>query len=241
MAYYITINNKKNRHLDITSLEEFQKLSKYKEGAYSLEEIDEFTSKFSNEIELKRKLFERGLISRDELNQKIEIRMKLNGKLEKVRHGLVYSNIKKYLDIQYLTSKLLILSNDKEFINKLLDHHRGNYKQEGLRQINAIVNGYNGPDLNMSKAIYQFVQDEIFKTDRETGLVTIKYKSLHDLAMFVYNYIQAKEPIKPDDRIKELNNIKNELLSIQSHQHKITVKRKVKQPKIQLEGQLSFF
>ena len=142
MAYYITINNKKNRHLDITSLGEFQRLSKYKEGAYSLEEIDNFTSKFENEIELKHKLFNASLISADELSKKIEIRIKLNGKLEKVRHGLVYSNMKKYLDLQYLTSKLLVLSNDSEFINKLLDHHRGNYKQDGLRQINAIINPF---------------------------------------------------------------------------------------------------
>jgi len=242
MAYYLTVKEKQSyKFLDVTTTEEFTRISKFKNGSYSLEEIDCFTSKFASETELKKKLYEKGILTFDELQSKIEIRMKLNDKLEKVRYDLIYQNNKKYLDIQYLTSQLLILSNDSEFINKLLDRYRNSYKQEGLRQINAIVNGYRDSDLNMSKAIYQFIQDEIFQTDRKTGLVTIKYKSLHDLAMFIYNYTLSKEPRNKENKIEELNKLKQELIEGSKPKDIITVKKKIKKPQTELEGQISFF
>ena len=60
MAYYLTVKDKKNyKLLDIASLEEFKRLSKFKNNSYSLEEIDLFTSHFLSEIELKTKLSEK--------------------------------------------------------------------------------------------------------------------------------------------------------------------------------------
>ena len=53
MAYYIVIKDKDNyRKLDISNMKEFTRISKFKNG-YSLEELDLFTSKFNNEVELK--------------------------------------------------------------------------------------------------------------------------------------------------------------------------------------------
>lgn len=242
MAYYLTIKEKQNfKLLDVTGIEEFKRISKFKNNSYSLEEIDCFTSKFSGEIELKKKLYEKGIINLEELQTKIEIRMKLKDKLEKVRYDLIYQNNKKYLDVQYLISQLLILSNDIEFINKLLDRYRNSYKQEGLRQINAIVNGYRDSDLNISKAIYQFVQDEIFQTDKKTGLVTIKYKPLHDLAMFIYNYTLSIEQENKKSVIEELNKLKEELLKNSKQTDFVLVKKKTKKVRTEIEGQTSLF
>ena len=57
MAYYLTIKEKNNlKLLDVSNLDEFTRLSKYKGGVYSLEEIDLFTECFDDEIELKRRL-----------------------------------------------------------------------------------------------------------------------------------------------------------------------------------------
>ena len=89
MAYYLTIKkNKEYNKLDISSLPEFKKISKFREKtSYSLEEIDYFTSCFSNEIVLKRALLQEGIIEECDVTKDIEIRYKDKDKLSKVRYG----------------------------------------------------------------------------------------------------------------------------------------------------------
>ena len=60
MAYYIVIkNNKDYRKIDISSLKEFTRVSRFKNDCYSLEELDLFTSKFNDIIDLKEVLYEK--------------------------------------------------------------------------------------------------------------------------------------------------------------------------------------
>lgn len=247
MAYYLTIKEKNEyKSLDITGLEEFRKLSRYKNASYSLEEIDNFTSQFESELSLKRKLFDCGIITIEDITKDINIRIKTSGKLEKVHYGLVYKHMIKYLDISYLRCKLLELQNDIVFLNKLLDHYRNSHHQESLRQINALLHGYNGNDINIYSALNMFFQREIFNQDFNTGLTTIKYKPLHDLAMFVYNYISKKgksnieqETIKLG-RMAELNTLKQTLKNEKNY-IPIKTKKKTRTKKYELEGQISFF
>ena len=244
MAYYLTIKDKQNyKLLDVTSITEFKRLSKFKNNSYSLEEIDIFTSNFNNEIEFKRRLLEKSIITNEDIHKKIEIRIKLNGKLIKVRYDLVYRPIKKYLDIQYLKSELLIFQNDRTFLEKLLDYYRKSPKQEGLRQINTLMNGCSERDINMYSALSQFFKDELFIEDYKTGEVHLKYKSLHDLAMFIYNYSKSKEisltNTNQSEQIKkELDNLKKE---ITLYKTEIKVMKKVKKPRKEIDGQTSFF
>lgn len=236
MAYYLTIKqNKEYKKLDISYLKEFQRLSKFKGDSYSLEELDNFTSMFKNEIELKRSLYNSGIISLDEITKEISIRRKNKNELIKVMYELYYESTRKYLDEYYLRSKLLELQNDKAFLNKLLAHYRSSHYQEPLAQIRALVMGYQDTDLNIYTALSNFFNNEIYSVDYTTGETKIKYKSLHDLGMFIINYLKQNINQK-EEKQKELQILQEELTPKQTF-----VKKRVKTKRIELEGQTTFF
>lgn len=244
MAYYLTIKEKNNNYklLDITPLEEFQRLTKFKNNSYSLEEIDKFTSKFDNEITLKAKLYNSGVITLEEIEKDIEIRTKKNGKLEKVMYGLVYNNMQKYLNDYYLRIKILELQNDINFIKKLLNHYRKTYKQENIAMIRSASLGLDNGEISIYDALSSFFKDEVYSIEGNTGELKIKYKSLHDLGMFVYNYLYKKDKSQNDldmvklSRINELITLKETLIA-----KEIYIKPKVRTRRKEIDGQISFF
>lgn len=226
MAYYIVIkNNKDYRKIDISSLKEFTRVSRFKNDCYSLEELDLFTSKFNDVIDLKKVLYENNLINNDEILSDISIRIKSNNKLVKVKYDMVYSNNVKFLDTMYLKSVICTLSNDKNYLNKLISYYRNSScNNENIAKIRWILLG-NSDEIDLYNVINDFIIKEIFKTDYNTGEVALKYKSLHDLAMFTYNYINKKE-----DKKEELLILQSELIN------KVKKKKRNKQ----IEGQMSF-
>lgn len=228
MAYYIVIkNNKDYRKIDISSLKEFTRISRFKNDCYSLEELDLFTSKFNDIINLKKELYKNNLIDSNEILSDISIRIKTNNKLVKVKYDMVYSNSFKYLDVTYLKSVINTLSNDKDYLNKLISYYRNSScNNENIAKIRWILLG-NNDELDLYNSINDFIIKEIFKTDYKTGEVSIKYKSLHDLAMFTYNYLNKKE-----DKKEDLLELQKELLQTNN------IKRKKKTK--QIEGQMSF-
>ena len=226
MAYYIVIkNNKDYRKIDISSLKEFTRVSRFKNDCYSLEELDLFTSKFNDIIDLKEVLYENNLINNDEILSDISIRIESNNKLVKVKYDMVYSNSVKFLDTMYLKSVICTLSNDKDYLNKLISYYRNSScNNENIAKIRWILLG-NSDEIDLYNVINDFIIKEIFKTDYNTGEVALKYKSLHDLAMFTYNYINKKE-----DKKEELLILQSELIN------KVKKKKRNKQ----IEGQMSF-
>lgn len=230
MAYYIVIkNNKDYRKIDISSLKEFTRVSRFKNDCYSLEELDLFTSKFNDIIDLKEVLYENNLINNDEILSDISIRIKSNNKLVKVKYDMVYSNSVKFLDTMYLKSVICTLSNDKDYLNKLISYYRNSScNNENIAKIRWILLG-NSDEIDLYNVINDFIIKEIFKTDYNTGEVALKYKSLHDLAMFTYNYINKKED-KKEDKKEELLILQSELIN------KVKKKKRNKQ----IEGQMSF-
>ena len=68
--------------LDINNLDEFERLSKFKSG-YSLEEIDNFTSKYNDEVSLKSYLYDNSIIDFGDITKELSIRQVSNDKLEK--------------------------------------------------------------------------------------------------------------------------------------------------------------
>lgn len=230
MAYYIVIKDKDNyRKLDISNMKEFTRISKFKNG-YSLEELDLFTSKFNNEVELKRCLYENNIINYDDILSDISIRIKNKDKLDKVRYDFVYSDSFKYLDIMYLKSTINILSNDLVYLNKLLSYYRNSScNNENISKIRWILLGNDGYELNLHNVINDFITREVFKINRDTGEVSVKYKSLHDLAMFTYNYSNKKKDNKVD------------LLKLQKEILTGNTKTKSKKLINQIEGQMTFF
>lgn len=246
MAYYLTIKNKNDyKLLDITSVEKFKRLSKFKNNSYSLEEIDLFISKFSNEIELKTTLFEEEIISLEDITKEISIRRKNKDELIKVMYDLVYSSNSKFLNEEYLRNILLTLQNDKDFLNKLLNHYRSNYKQENLAKIRAILTGYRGNSINIYEALNSFFIEEIYDIDYNTGLTKLKYKSLHDLAMFIDNYLKQRGKSQTDIDLNTLNRKREleelqKLLKTKENKKKPTPYVRTKK-KYNLDGQTSLF
>lgn len=243
MAYYLTLKEKTDyKLLDVTLLEEFIRLSKFKGNSYNLEEIDAFTSKFDNELILKKRLFEEGIITADEIIKDISIRMKSKGTLKKVPYGLFYRNMSNYLDLFYVRSLLLSLYKDTVFLNKLLAYYRSSYNREGLDQIRALLFGYKDSDIDLNSALDLFFTHEIYDIDYKNGVSKIKYKSFHDLAMFIYNYLYKKDKsitqlqAIDDERMNKLIILKDSLTS-----PKIYVKKKVMKKKNEIDGQMSFF
>ena len=163
MAYCLAIKNGNDyKILDISMLEGFRRISKFKNyNSYSLEEIDIFTSSFDNEVSLKEYLYNNGIIDSDDITKDISIRSKNKEKLVKVDYGLVYEGNKKYLDVYYLRSSILKRVNDYEFLNKLLARYRNSYcNNENIALIRNIMLGNNsGP---MYKVLEDFIICEIY-------------------------------------------------------------------------------
>lgn len=241
MAYYLTIKeNQNHKLLNISNLEEFKRLSKFKNESYSLQEIDIFTSHFEDEITIKRKLYESGVITSEDITKDISIRKKNKGVLEKVRYGLVYKEMSKFLQYQELRFLLLALQEDTIFLKKLLDHYRNCYKQEGLRQINALLRGYQDTDINMYSALNLFYNDQVIIVNRKTGEIKLQYKPLHDLGMFIFEYLSkngkstSEIEEEKEERIRALLALKTSLVPVEEPK-----KKKIKTK--ELEGQISFF
>lgn len=246
MAYYLTITkNNLHKTLDLTILDEFKKLTKLKNGSFSLEEIDECTSKFSDELEFKKTLYNKGIISLEDITREITIRNLYQGTLEKVTYGLVYKEQKKYFDCEYLRTKMQSLKSDKIFLEKLTSRYRNSYCNNltvsNIR--NCLSTGF---DYDLYNLINEFIVREIYITNKENGEVSIKYKSLHDLAMFVYNYEKNKEleekgislSTETDLKKKKLLELGKELAQNQNTKNKVKKKTLKKEP---IEGQLSLF
>lgn len=241
MAYYLTIKkNKEYSKLDISSLPEFKKMSKFREKtSYSLEEIDSFTSKFDNEFILKKTMLEHGIIEENDVTRDIEIRYKDKDKLSKVRYDLVYKDTTKYFNIDFLRYYVQSKSKDRDFLNRLTSFYRNSYcNNENICRIRYILETRNEHEFTMQETLTSFVFNEIYSIDYKTGNCTLKYKSLHDLAMFCYTYeinsirselnISNKE--KEENRAKMLNSLKTPKPKV----------RTLKKKNYELEGQMSF-
>lgn len=252
MAYYLTVQKKNGEYkeLDITYLEKFERISRFKSG-YSLEEIDNFTSKYNGEVFLKSELFDCGIIDFDDITREISIRQAINGRLEKVRYGLVYDDIKKYLDFEYLRSVLLILRNDKDFLEKLVAFYRNSYSNSiTIAQIRNYLLNNCSFRIDIYQTLNNFLINEVFSINK-TGEAKLKYKSLHDLAMFVYNYINKKEQNKLGQidenfnvqRKRSLLELQKSKLGCEKKYTKNNVKKLTKKEikNIPVEGQISFF
>lgn len=241
MAYCLTIKSGNNfRLLDISLLNYFTRLSKFKDSSsYSLNEIDKFTSYFDNEISFREYLYNSDIITIDEITKDLSIRMKKDGKLIKVDYGLVFSDVKKYFDEIYLKAYILSKQNDYVFLNKLLARYRSSYcNNENIALIRNIMLGNN--NCSMYKALNDFIFNEIYSRHYNKEIYeyeyTLKYKSLHDLAMFVYNYEnRCNELILK----KELSDLKEKLFR-NNKDNFPKVRKRIKKYS-EIEGQLSIF
>ena len=245
MAYYITVKDKEGyKSIDISNHYLFDRKSKYKGDRYSLEEIDKFTSNYANELALKEALLFEGIVDENEVYKDISIRMKMDSELVKVMYDPVFIESSKYLDINYLTYKIKTLACDYDFLNKLINHYRNSHiNNETVACIREFTFG--NPEINIYNLLDQFIFREIYNhrfdyEKKDYVIDSIKYKSLHDLAMFVYNY-ENKNTLTKDEINEELRKFIYYLKGEDKETKEKTPTKKVqKRIKGKNEGQISF-
>ena len=93
MAYYFMLENKKGswEKLNIPNSKYFRKISRYKQySACSLEEIDYFTMMFDDEEELRMSLLKEGILTPDNINKPLSIRLPRRDTFKKVMYDFLY-------------------------------------------------------------------------------------------------------------------------------------------------------
>jgi len=134
----------------------------------------------------------------------------------------------KYFNVDFLRYFVLSKSSDRDFLNKLTSFYRNSYcNNENICRIRYILETKNEHEFTMQETLTSFVFNEVYATDYKTGNCSLKYKSLHDLAMFCFTY--EINSIRKD-RIKMLNSLKTPKPKI----------RTLKKKNYELEGQMSF-
>ncbi len=248
MAYYLAVKNKDSyKTLDVSSLKEFSRISKYSGPAYHLREIDTLTTHFNDEVSFKKILISKGILTIDDILKDITIRIKRNQKLEKVRYGLFYSGQSKYLDELYLREILLSKQNDYDFLERLVSYYRNSYINNiNISILSVIVKNKEG--YKVKEILDDFYFREVYRLNRSTGELELNYKAFHDLAMFIYTYIKIEknkhlgitEIMEKEERKQKLIELRESILNIPNNQTNKKKTRTLKKNE-QIEGQISLF
>lgn len=192
MAYCLTVEG--GKPLDITKLQGFERKNSgfISPDAYSLDEIDSFTSVYADEFAFREDLYNNGIIDEDDITKDITIVMKYGGEFVKLDSGLMYRDAFEYLDVNKLKGLILDRTMDITFLRRLLLKYRNSRgaSSESLSLIRTILNdSYPYP---MDLALVDFFNCEIYKREWNAGYrryeIKISYKALHTLAMIVYSY-----------------------------------------------------
>ena len=251
MAYYLTIKKGNlNIPLCIDDFNQFKHISKFKRGSYSLEEIDNFTTSFLNDIELKKELYIHHQIEIIDFDKEISVKFKQKGELKKVKYDLFYADSKKYLDTNYLRYNILAKQNDYEFLKRLAAYYRNSYKNcTVVNRLLTIVQTNNRFHENVHQLLNLFFENEILQWNVKENDYTLKYKSLHDLAAFVRNYdakLELQEKIEQPKKDSPISNktakatATNEETNLSPSEIDTLVRSK-KRSKTEIDGQLSLF
>ena len=224
MAYYMMCEKKRGNYeiVDITKSNCFKKLSKFTNGGCDLNEIDLFTSQFYDIDELKKHLYELGLISYDDLNRELTARRKNKGKYDKVRLDFLYQK-----DIEYLIDPKKIIDRVWEklengeyrfiqkFVNNYVRHRECSstlpdvryYCNESIRK-KELDDGFNILDENGDDLITRTIKLLIYKYDQKAdGTITytdeIVHRNLHSLICFIDHYDEMNDDTSEKDKGKE--------------------------------------
>ena len=210
MIYNLGVYNKTGKTNDIINLSNLFDIN----NKESLKQLDDFTSEFESQEELILYLIENRLINFN--CKKLDIVYTYSK--ENKRLPVVYKEQFKYLDTYYVQNKMLSLSNDINFLNKLARHYSiGNSKFNPQGEnINAIFNYLNdvrsnGGHIFESRALNLAINDLIakasFRLNEKTGELTNNYRGLRDLGLFIYRYEQEKYLKNKKEQILESNQV----------------------------------
>lgn len=257
MAYYLMIETKKSiyQELPIENSKIFTKLTSYRKiGACSLQEIDLYTTMFYDEQELRKSLYEEGILSPELINKSLSIRTIQNGIRKKVPYDFLYQK-----DLEYLMNpnKIIIeinqrnLANDFLFIRNLAEkfqsYHECNATASELRHhANTSLNTnrrskyLDERDRQGDNLTVRFLKLLIFNyKQKPTGEIiyydTIKYSNLHHLIAYMNNYNNKHQEEKP------LENSSTSQLSLFDTSKPLTKTKTKNQKRTTIDGQFSMF
>lgn len=211
----------------------------------NLKNLDEFTTLFTDEYEMKEYLIKKGIISYKNYEKPLCIKYKSKGQMKKLRYGILYKEAKEFLDVAYIIDYLTSRKDDINLLEKLCNHYRNSYIQgTNLNLLKMYINKIRTNEELTTKdmsifeeTVKDFVTREVYNYDASTyrykldneGNIKIKYRGLHDLAAFL-SYDRKK-------KLKQ-NNIENE----KNTTNYIATKQKIKRKNTnQISGQLNLF
>lgn len=230
MAYYFMseISKGKYRPIEISNSKYFQDyIRKYKKPfAYSLQEIDKFTMMFDNEIELRERLVEEGILPFHLFEKPLSIRNLNKDEYNKVPYNFLYQkDIEYVMDPTRLIEKIMrsFYDGDLLLIKKIASRFSEEYRckttvsevrqhiESSIRD-NKISRHFDELDENKDKLLPRLLKLIILESyDNKFGKVvyknTVNYRNLHILIALVNYHEETKnkeeEPTEIIKRTKE--------------------------------------
>lgn len=254
MAYYFMVETKKGEYqpLNISKSKYFPVVKpKYKkENAHTLQEIDQFTTLFNDEIELRKILLEEGILPLEYALKPLSTRFLNKNEYNKVMYDFLYQK-----DIEYIISPTKIIEtimkeyyrNNFLFIQKLANHFSKHYEcsttapeiarlaETSIRQ-GRRHRSLDELDQNKNNMVTRLIKLLILKhTEKFDGKIEYKdeinYKNLHAIIAFLNRYF---EPEQKQISLEEILPKKKE------EEKNIQVKKRVRRKRQELDGQLNF-
>lgn len=231
MAYYFMVETKKGQYqeLNINNSKYYpNKTKKYKKPcAYTLEEIDYFTIMFNDEQELRKALYEEGILNYNNFNKPLSVRYKVKDKFTKVPYDFLYQDSIEYImQPEEIITEILRRYYDDDYmlINKIASTFNNfrrcsstspevrQYIQETIRtgQKNKYLETIdeNGDRL-ISRLLKLIILDSYddYKTGKVIYKDKINYRNLHVLIALINNYDKKnKQEIKEKHEVKQEEN-----------------------------------
>lgn len=242
MAYYFMVESKKGKQvpIEISNSKYFQdEIRKYKKTfAYSLQEIDRFTTMFDNETELRERLFEEGTLPFHLIDKQLSIRCLNKNEYSKVPYDFLYQNdieyimeperlIEKIMRSFYEGDLLLI----KKITSRFSEEHRCKTTAAEVRQItetsireNRLSRHFDELDENNDKLLPRLLKLIILESfDNKQGKVvykdTVNYRNLHILIALV-NYHEKKKNKQEETTIENIQTTSEEEIQEKSKEDK---------------------
>lgn len=194
-------------------------------GKFSnLKSIDEFTSEFKNEQELKEYLLSNFGSTRGyswEMSKKL--RIKCISEKSEYFLPIVYSDTKKYLSESFVRSKFFYHASDISFLYRLTDLYSTKFSKKSwkdkspythqlhscLDEIKALGGFFESQELN---ALLREVLDEIYLRAVYNGPNGgYDYNGIRILGFFIYDFESRVESQKRMQRIENLKKLKEEM------------------------------
>lgn len=184
MKYYIAITKGTNIKIIDLNLTDIKKL-------------DEFTSEFNNEIELKKYLIQKNKIDELDFAKKIEIVHTFNQKI--FRAPIIYKSTKKYLDRNLKYCIEVLVNDDIEFLEayiKLLQKDRSIiYKNmyQSICDLKTFIKDYYSDNIyNDSYAMKNEALNDIFDKYAYSKTGKINYNNCRKLAVLIDEYTKSR-------------------------------------------------